>query len=136
MKSEEFANHSGLGDQELNGDSSGNLGALEDYNQGVWHNPSLSATYEPFNPFATATPSIYPTQSSLPSPTIDVQAQLTAIPTNTLSPTDSLPVVPMPTLVPEQKTNSSNIFMIIVVIVLLLIAIIASIAYVNYRLKI
>lgn len=32
------------------------LQPVEDYNRNVWKNPNLTASYEPFNPFGTATP--------------------------------------------------------------------------------
>ena len=52
--------------------------AVEDYNRNVWQNPALTASYEPFNPFVTATPgaeavlptaSPAPTETPAPSPT-------------------------------------------------------------------
>ena len=42
---------------------------VEDYNKTVWQNPALSASYEPFNPYATPTPDLERLNTETPSPT-------------------------------------------------------------------
>ncbi len=42
---------------------------VEDYNQTVWQNPALSASYEPFNPYATPTPDLERLNAETPAPT-------------------------------------------------------------------
>ena len=56
LTSDEYIN-SGSNDTAGSGNASADkLQSVEDYNTGVWQNPALSASYEPFNPFATETP--------------------------------------------------------------------------------
>ena len=46
--------------------------AVEDYNRNVWQNPALTTSYEPFNPFVTATPgaeTLVPTATPAPTDT-------------------------------------------------------------------
>ncbi len=80
--------------------TSDQIQSLEDYNQGTWQNPALSASYEPFNPY-TATP--------------DPEKLATPTPTPTLAPYSSESVAPIggigdTTPPPENtKTSSSSI---------------------------
>ena len=60
--------------------STANIQSLEDFNRNQWTNPSLTVSYEPFNPFVTATPG----------------PEMTA-PTNTPAPTDT----PAPSATPQ-----------------------------------
>ncbi len=74
LTSDEYLGSAGNTSSGGNGASgSNNIQSIEDYNQGVWQNPALSASYEPFNPYATATPNpndiVTATPSPSPSPT-------------------------------------------------------------------
>ncbi len=52
------------------GTDSSQIQPVEDYNQTVWQNPALNASYEPFNPYATPTPDLerLPTETPTPTP--------------------------------------------------------------------
>ncbi|MBQ8081527.1 MAG: SH3 domain-containing protein, partial [Clostridia bacterium] len=65
--------------------------SYEDYTQAQWQNPSLSASYEPFDPYGTPTP--LPGGSATPSPT--PYAQATPAPTIIAS-LNGDPVTPAP----------------------------------------
>jgi hypothetical protein len=69
-------------DTSSNGASgSNNITSIEDFNTGVWTNPNLAnASYEPFNPFASATPSVETIATSTPAPTATQQPLNTFIP--------------------------------------------------------
>ncbi len=60
------------------GATSSQIQPVEDYNQTVWQNPALSASYEPFNPFVTPTPdperlpTETPVPTATPSPTPEI----------------------------------------------------------------
>lgn len=52
--------------------TSSQIQPVEDYNRNVWQNPALTVSYEPFNPFVTATPGaeiIAPTNTPVPTAT-------------------------------------------------------------------
>ena len=63
---------------------------VEDYNRNVWQNPALTTSYEPFNPFVTATP-----------------APETTAPTNTPAPTDTPAPSATPQIAPVGPTDGS-----------------------------
>ena len=58
--------------------TSSQIQPVEDYNQTVWKNPALTASYEPFNPYVTPTPdperlpTATPTPSPPPTPTASI----------------------------------------------------------------
>ena len=58
--------------------------AVEDYNRNVWQNPALTASYEPFNPFVTATPGAETALSTA-----------TPAPTNTPAPSSTPQIAPV-----------------------------------------
>jgi len=43
---------------------------VEDYNQTIWQNPALNASYEPFNPYATPSPDPERLPTATPVPTL------------------------------------------------------------------
>ena len=55
------------------GNNVNNIQSVEDFNKNVWKNPALSQSYEPFNPYGTATPgpdaTATATATATPSPT-------------------------------------------------------------------
>ena len=68
LTSDEYIN-SGSNDSGSSGNQSADkLQSVEDYNTGIWQNPALSASYEPFNPFATATPNPEAVFTNSPAP--------------------------------------------------------------------
>ena len=79
--------------------NSSQIQPVEDYNQTVWKNPALSASYEPFNPYATPTP--------------DPERLPTATPTATASPTPTPAIAPvdpaggLATPAPDTKSGGS-----------------------------
>ncbi len=82
--------------------------AVEDYNQTVWKNPTLSASYEPFNPYATPTvnPEIIVTPSPSPSPS--------PTPFNTFA-----PIGGVTTPKPETPTTSFPYGLVLLAVVLI-----------------
>ncbi len=55
-----------------------NITAVEDFNSGVWQNPALAqASYEPFNPLGSPTPSV----EAIMTPTVDPNAVSSVSPT-------------------------------------------------------
>ena len=76
LMSDEY--ESGNSETSQTGASSSKIQPVEDFNRVVWQNPALSPSYEPFNPYATATPN----PEALPTPT----AEPTAEPTPTVTP--------------------------------------------------
>ena len=70
------------------GSTSGQIQPVEDYNQTIWQNPALMASYEPFNPYAT--------------PTIDPERLPTATPVPTAAPQHTGYITPTPLLAPIQ----------------------------------
>ena len=57
------------------------LTSVEDFNTGVWLNPALAqASYEPFNPLASATPAVETIQSPTPGPEDESGFQVEASP--------------------------------------------------------
>ena len=76
-----------------------NITAVEDFNSGVWQNPALAqASYEPFNPLGSPTPSV----EAIMTPTVDPFA------TSAISPTlDPLATFePMGTEAPTKASSS------------------------------
>ena len=76
-----------------------NITAVEDFNSGVWQNPALAqASYEPFNPLGSPTPSV----EAIMTPTVDPYA------TSSISPTlDPLATFePMGTEAPNKASSS------------------------------
>ena len=73
--------------------ASGRITPVEDFNTEVWKNPSLAqASYEPFNPIGTATPSV----EAILTPTVEPSA----------SPEPTISVSPLATEAPAVKTSS------------------------------
>ncbi|MBR1585378.1 MAG: SH3 domain-containing protein [Clostridia bacterium] len=76
LQSDDYLNANG--DGITGNDTSANIQPVEDYNQTVWQNPALSPSYEPFNPYATATPdperivTPTPAPTSTPEPTAQI----------------------------------------------------------------
>ncbi len=67
LTSDEYRNASDNTSQ-ISDTSAGNIQALEDYNRGIWQNPAVSVSYEPFTvatdtPSPTVVPSVTPTAS-------------------------------------------------------------------------
>ena len=76
-----------------------NINAVEDFNSGVWQNPALAqASYEPFNPLGTPTPSV----EAIMTPTADPDATSSVAPT--LDPLATFE--PMGTEAPAKATSS------------------------------
>jgi len=74
------------------GSTSGQIQPVEDYNQTIWQNPALMASYEPFNPYAT--------------PTIDPERLPTASPVPTMAPQHTGYITPTPLLAPIQGSTT------------------------------
>ena len=64
------------------GAASSQIQPVEDYNKTVWQNPALTASYEPFNPYATPTPDLERLNTETPAPT----PALTPSPTPEIAP--------------------------------------------------
>lgn len=79
LQSDEYLN---ANNSSSNENTSDDIQSVEDYNQNIWQNPALSASYEPFNPFATPTPD----PERLPTPTQQPTQAPTPAPTAQLAP--------------------------------------------------
>ena len=97
LQSQEYLN-ANSGSSSSGGNTSGNIQPVEDYNQSVWKNPALSASYEPFNPYVTATPN--PEQLPTPTPV----PTYTPLPTYTPVPLDVIGNLQTPA--PTTQTSS------------------------------
>ena len=88
LLSEEYRTASGQ-DSDVTNVTAQPIQSVEDYNQGVWTNPALNATYEPFNPYATATPdpnAVTETLSPTPTATPTATPTISPIVINTPAP--------------------------------------------------
>ena len=77
--------------------TSSQIQPVEDYNNNVWQNPALAASYEPFNPYLTPTPDPerLPTSTPVPAATATATPQIAA-------------VVPGGDMTPEPTTRESG----------------------------
>ena len=107
LQSQEYLN-ANSGSSSSGGNTSGNIQPVEDYNQSVWKNPALSASYEPFNPYVTATPN--PEQLPTPTPV----PTYTPLPTYTPVPLDVIGNLQTPA--PTTKTSSFSWAWVLLVI--------------------
>lgn len=96
LQSDEYLNANSSTSSSNTG-SSNQIQPVEDYNQTVWQNPALNASYEPFNPYLTPTPD----PEKLPTPT----PEPTSAPTST---PELAPVGPLGTLTTPEPTTKSG----------------------------
>ena len=76
LQSKEYLNANQSNTSSSTGNTTTQIQPVEDYNQTVWQNPALNASYEPFNPYVTPSPNpevlptATPTRAPTPSPTV------------------------------------------------------------------
>ncbi len=109
LLSEEYRTASGQ-DSSVTNVTAQPIQSVEDYNQGIWTNPALNATYEPFNPYATATPDPADVVTATPSPTPSA------------TPTPTMPPIFVTTPAPNSTGGSFPTALVVFVVVMLLAA--------------
>jgi hypothetical protein len=109
LTSDEYLSASGGSSSSGSTSSSGSsdkIQSVEDYNQGVWKNPALSASYEPFNPYQT--------------PTANPADVVTATPSVSPSPTPTIEPIIVPTQAPNSTGGSFPTGLVMLLVVLIL----------------
>ena len=107
LQSQEYLN-ANQSSSSSSGNTTTQIQPVEDYNQTVWQNPALQASYEPFNPYVTPTPD--PERLPTPAPT----RQPTPVPTVYLAPVG--PLGGLATPAPTTKTTGLNWLWVLLVI--------------------
>ena len=101
LQSNDFRSGNNTGSTSSGGSTS--ITPVEDHNKTVWQNPNIQASYEPFNPIATATPPVEAIMSPIPSTT---NGSFVVEPSSSIDPLATFE--PMGTDVPV-KTSSGSI---------------------------